>query len=147
MSLVPYALVHAVLWHRLSSPHSLNSLGSSRMLKSTSGTEPSPPPHTRDAAPIKSKVAPWLTASQGIDYHSTVHTVYLCHHREGYHRCTGHCMTINTLYIIITTQVPLHLASLGGHIKKDSLRIVHPFHQIVKFNRMCPSALFHTSRA
>ena len=27
------------------------------MLKSTSGTEPSPPPHTHDAAPIKSKVA------------------------------------------------------------------------------------------
>ena len=46
------------------------------MLKSTSGTEPSLPPHTRDAAPIKSKVAPWLTAWQGIDYHSTARTVY-----------------------------------------------------------------------
>ena len=117
------------------------------MLKSTSGTEPSPLPHTHDAAPIKSKAAPQLTASQGIDYHSMAHTVYLGHHREGHRRRTGHHMTVDTLYVVITTQVLLHLASLGGHIKKDSLRMVCPFCQIVKFNHMHPSTLFHTSRA
>ena len=36
------------------------------MLKSTSGTEPSLLPHTHDAAPVKSKVALQLTASQGM---------------------------------------------------------------------------------
>ena len=79
------------------------------MLKSTSGTEPSPPPHTHDAAPIKSKVAPRLTALQGIDYHSMACTVHSSHHRERHHRRTGHCMIIDTLYIVITAQVPLHL--------------------------------------
>ena len=147
VSLVSYALVHAISWHCLSSPHSLNALGSSCMLKSTSGTEPPPLLHTCDASPVKSKVAPQLTASQGVDYHSTVHTVYLSHHREGHHHRMGHHTVINTLYIVITTLVPLHLASLGGHIKKDSLQIVCPFHRIVKSNRMCPSTLFHTSRA
>ena len=79
------------------------------MLKSTSGTEPSLPLHTRDAAPIKSKVALWLTASQGVDYHSTVHTVYLSHHRGG-HRCRmGHRTIVDTLYVVITAQVPLHM--------------------------------------
>ena len=62
------------------------------MLKSISGTEPSPPPHTRDAAPIKSKVALRLTASQGVDYHSTAHTVYLGHHKEGHCHRMGHHM-------------------------------------------------------
>ena len=95
--------------HRLSLPHSLNALGLGRVLKSTSRTEPSPPLHTRDAAPIRSKVAPQLTALQGVDYRSTVHTVYSSHHREG-HRCrTGHCTSVITLYIVITTQVPLHM--------------------------------------
>ena len=79
------------------------------MLKSTSGTEPPLPPHTRDAAPIKSKVALRLTASQGIDYRSMARTAYLSHHQEG-HRChTGCCTTIDTLYVVITTQVPLHM--------------------------------------
>ena len=115
------------------------------MLKSTSGTEPPPPLHTCDAAPIKSKVAPRLTASQGIDYRSTACTVYLSHHQEG-HRCrTGRHMTIDTLYIVITARVQLHLASLGGHVKKDSLRIIRLFRQIVKFNGTHPSTLFHTS--
>ena len=131
---------NTVLLHRLSSLHSLNALGLGHMLKSTSGTEPSPPPHTHDTSPKKSKVAPQSTASQGIGYHSTARTVYLSHHQEGH--C--HRMSVNTLYIIITTQVLLHLASLGGHIKKDSLRIVHPFRWIVKFNRIRPSMLFHT---
>ena len=88
------------------------------MLKSTSRTEPSPPPHTCDAAPIKSKVAPWLTASQGVDYHSMACTVYLSHHRGGHCCRTGHRTVIDTLYVIITAQVPLHLASLGGHVKR-----------------------------
>ena len=117
------------------------------MLKSTSGTEPSLLLHTRDAAPVKSKVAPQLTALQGVDYHSMACTVYWSHHWEG-HRCrTGHRTIVDTLYVVITTQVPLHLASLGGHIKKDSLRIICPFRWIVKFNRMRSSMLFHTSQA
>ena len=105
-------LVHAISWHRLSLPHSLNALGSSRMLKTTSGTEPSPPPHTRDAAPVKSKVAPQFTASQGVDYHSTAHTVYLSHHREGHRRHMGHRTIVDTLYVVITAQVPLHIFTL-----------------------------------
>ena len=104
-------LVHAILLHRLSSPHSLNVLGLGHMLKSTSGTEPSLLLHTRDAAPVKSKVAPRLTASQSIDYHSMAHTVYSSHHREG-HRCrTGHRMIVEALYIVITARVPLHMAT------------------------------------
>ena len=85
------------------------------MLKSTSGTEPSPPPHTHDATPVKSKVALQLTALQGIDYHSTACTVYLSHYREG-HRCrTGHRTIIDTLYVVITAQVPLHIGSSTSH--------------------------------
>ena len=93
------------------------------MLKSTSRTEPSPVPHTRYAAPVKSKVAPRLTALQGIDYHSMARTVYLSHHREGHRRRTGHRTIIDTLYIIITAQVLLHLASLGGHVKRIVCRL------------------------
>ena len=78
------------------------------MLKSTSGTEPSPLPHTRDVTPVKSKVAPRLTASQGVDYHSMARTVYLSHHRGGHRRRTGHCTVVDTLYVVITAQVPLH---------------------------------------
>ena len=88
------------------------------MLKSTSGTELSLPPHTRDAAPVKTKVALRLTASQGIDYRSTACTVYLSHHRGGHHRCMGHRMVIDTLYIVITARVLLHLAPQGGHVKR-----------------------------
>ena len=79
------------------------------MLKSTSRTEPPLPPHTRDAAPIKSKVALQLTALQGIDYHSMTRTVYLSHHRERDRCHMGHCTIVNTLYIVITTQVLLHM--------------------------------------
>ena len=85
------------------------------MLKTTSGTEPSLPPHTRDAAPIKSKVALRLTASQGVDYHSTACTVYLSHHRGGHRRHTGHRMVVDTLYVVITAQVPLHIF-FGHHL-------------------------------
>ena len=87
------------------------------MLKSTSGTEPSPLPHTCDAAPVKSKVVLQLTALQSIDYHSMACNVYLGHHREEHHHRTGHRTIVDTLYVVITTQVLLHLASLGGHIK------------------------------
>ena len=79
------------------------------MLKSTSGTEPSPPPHTRDATPVKSKVALQLTALQGIDYHSMACTVYLSHHQEEHCHCMGHHMIIDTVYVIITAQVPQHI--------------------------------------
>ena len=79
------------------------------MLKSTSGTEPSLPPHTHDTAPIKSKVAPQLTASQGIDYHSMACTVYLSHRRGGHCHGTGHRTVLDTLYIVITARVPLHM--------------------------------------
>ena len=82
------------------------------MLKSTSGTEPSPLPHTRDASPIKSKVALRITASQGVDYHSMARTVYLSRHWVGHDHRTGHCMVVDTLYVIITTQVPLHIFTL-----------------------------------
>ena len=88
------------------------------MLKVTSGTEPSPLLHTRDAAPIQSKVAPQLTASQGVDYHSMAHTVYLSHHQGGHCHHMGHRMIVDTLYVIITAQVLLHLASLGGQHQK-----------------------------
>ena len=79
------------------------------MLKSTSGTEPSLPPHTHDAAPVKSKVAPRLTALQGIDYHSMARTVYSSHHQEGHCHCMGHHMIVATLYVVITAQVLLHM--------------------------------------
>ena len=100
---------NAILLHCISSPHSLNSLGLGCRLKSTSGTEPSLLPHTCDTAPVKSKVALQLTASQGVDYYSMASTVNLCHHREGNHHCMDCHMSVNTPYIIITAQVPLHI--------------------------------------
>ena len=80
------------------------------MLKSTSGTRTTPPPHTRDAAPIKSKVAPRLTASQGIDYHSMVSTVSTSLHRE--RASPPHGLPHGHLYPIHhnhCTQVLLHI--------------------------------------
>ena len=68
---------NAVSLHHISLPHGLNMLGLGCRLKSTSGREPSPLPHTREATPIKSKVAPQLTASQVVDYYSTAHSVDL----------------------------------------------------------------------
>ena len=88
------------------------------MLKSTSKTGPSLLPHTHDTAPVKSKVAPRLTASQGVDYHSMARTVYLSYHQGGHHHRMGHRTVVDTLYVIITTQVLLHLGSLGGHVKR-----------------------------
>ena len=72
------------------------------MLWSTSGTRTTPPPHTRDAAPIKSKVAPRITAAQGVDYYSTAWTVPASLHREGHHRRTNRRTVVDTLYVVIT---------------------------------------------
>ena len=100
------------------------------MLLSTSGTRTTPLLHTCDAAPVKSKVAPQITAAQGIDYYSMAHIVPMSLHREGHGCHTNHHMVINTLYIIITAPRSRYIwRPLGGHVKKDSLRIVRPFHQ------------------
>ena len=72
------------------------------MLLSTSGTRTTPLPHTRDAAPIKSKVAPWIIAAQGIDYYSMARTVPTSLHREGHHRNMNRRTVIDTLYVVIT---------------------------------------------
>ena len=73
------------------------------MLLSTSGTRTTPLPHTCDAAPIKSKVAPQLTAAQGIDYNSTACTVLTSLHREGHRRHMNCHTVVDTLYVVITT--------------------------------------------
>ena len=89
-----------VLLHHLSSPHSLRGLG--HKLESNSGTEPPPPPLTSDVTPVKCKVAPWLTASQGIDYSNTASTANPSHHQErDRHRMVRHT-SIDTLYVVIT---------------------------------------------
>ena len=72
------------------------------MLLSTSGTRTTRPLHTRDAAPIKSKVALRLTATHGIDYYSLARTVPMSLHQEGHHRRTNRHTVIDTLYIVIT---------------------------------------------
>ena len=72
------------------------------MLLSTSGTRTTLPPHTSDAAPVKSKVAPRITAVQGIDYYTTACTVPTSLHREGHRHHTDHRTVIDTLYIVIT---------------------------------------------
>ena len=80
------------------------------MLLSTSGTRTTPLPHTRDATPIKSKVAPRLTATQGIDYYSTACTVPTSLHREGHHHRTDCRTVVDTLYVVITAlRFPLQL--------------------------------------
>ena len=73
------------------------------MLLSTSGTRTTPLPHTHGAAPIKSKVALQLTAAQGIDYYSTVHTVPMSLRQEGNHHHKDRHMVVDTLYVVITT--------------------------------------------
>ena len=109
---------NTILLHRLSSPHSLNVLGSSCMLKSTSGTEPPPPLHTHDAAPIKSKVAPQLTALQGVDYRSLARTVSSSHHQGGplhgspyerrYPIRHNHCLGPATYVLNLIIQTHMH---------------------------------------
>ena len=72
------------------------------MLLSTSGTRTTPPLHTSDAAPIKSKVAPRITAAQDVDYYSMVHTVPTSLHQEGHCHRMNRCTVIGTLYVVIT---------------------------------------------
>ena len=100
---------NAISLRRISSLHCLNAL--SRRLKSTSGKEPLPLPQTSDATPVKSKVAPQLTASQGVDYHSMASTVKPCDHQEGNHHRMECRMSVDTLYVEITARVPLHILS------------------------------------
>ena len=46
---------------------------------------------------------------QGIDYYSMAHTVNSCHHQEG-NRChTDRRKSVDTPYVVITAQVPLHI--------------------------------------
>ena len=72
------------------------------MLSSTSRTRITPLPHTSDAAPIKSKVAPRITAAQGIDYYSTARTVPTSLHWEGHRRHMNRRTVVGTLYVVIT---------------------------------------------
>ena len=85
------------------------------MLLSTSGTRTTLPPHTSDAAPVKSKVAPQITAAQGIDYYSTSRTVPTSLHREGHHRRMNRCTVISTLYVIITAPRSRYIYTLCHH--------------------------------
>ena len=126
--------------------HSLNALEASRMLLSTSGTRTIPPPHTRDASPVKSKVAPRLTATQGVDYNSTVHTVLTSLHREGYCRCMNRRTVVNTLYIVITVPRSRYIWRPWVGTSKRIVCGSYVHSARVKFNRMRPSALFYTSQ-
>ena len=72
------------------------------MLLSTSGTRTTLPLHTSDAAPIKSKVAPRITAAQGVDYYSKARTVPMSLHWEGHHCRMNRRSVVDTLYVIIT---------------------------------------------
>ena len=64
--------------------------------------------------PIISKVAPWLTASQGIDYRSMASTTSFSHYQDGVHRCMERRICVDTLYVVITAQVSLQMYILGG---------------------------------
>ena len=41
--------------------------------------------------------------------------VYLGHHRGGHCHRTGHRTTVDTLYVVITAQVPLHMHVTSEH--------------------------------
>ena len=127
-------------------PHSLKVLEASRMLLSTSGTRTTPPPHTHDTAPIKSKVAPPLTATQGIDYYSMARTVPTSLHREGHHRRMNRRMVIDTLYVVITVPRFRYIWHPWVGMSKRIVCGSYVHSARVKFNRMRPSMLFHTSR-
>ena len=96
--------------HHLSLLHSLRALG--HKLESNSGTEPRPLPLTSDATPVESKVALQLTALQGIDYHSTASTANPSQYQEGDCCHMVHHMSVDALYITITTQVLLYMSVL-----------------------------------
>ena len=102
-SLVPYALAH----HRIIALHSSSMLD--HMLLSTSGTESPLPPLTRDTTPILHKVAPWLTAFQGVGYSRMACTTCSSHYHRGNCCHMEHRTCIDTLYVIITAQVPPHM--------------------------------------
>ena len=117
------------------------------MLLSTSGTRTTPPPHTRDATPVKRKVAPLLTATQGVDYYSTARTVPTNLHREGHRHRTNRRMVVDTLYVIITAPRSRYIWRPWVGTSKRIVCGSYVRSAGVKFNRMRPSALFHTSRA
>ena len=117
------------------------------MLLSTSRTRTTPPPHTRDATPVKSKVAPQLTATQGIDYYSTVCTVPTNLHWEGHRRHTDRRMVVDTLYVIITAPRSHYIWHPWVGMSKRIVCGSYVCSARVKFNCMCPNVLFHTSRA
>ena len=66
---------------------------------------------TSDVPPLKSRVAPCLTALQDIDYNSMVSTSDNHCHLEGDHCYMDCCMSINTLCIVITAGVLLHIVA------------------------------------
>ena len=117
------------------------------MLLSTSGTRTTPLLHTCDAAPVKSKVAPQITAAQGIDYYSMARTVPMSLHREGHCRHTNRHMVVDTLYVIITTPRSHYIWCPWVGTSKGIVCGSYVRSAGVKFNRMRPSALFQTSRA
>ena len=82
------------------------------LLESNSGTEPPAPPLTSDATPVESKVALQLTALQGIDYSSMASTVNPSQYQERDHHRMVRRTSVDTLYVIITTQVLLHMSVL-----------------------------------
>ena len=117
------------------------------MLLSTSGTRTTPLPHTCDATPIKSKVAPQLTAAQGIDYYSMARTVPTSLHREGHRCCMDRHTVVDTLYIVITAPRSRYIWRPWVGMSKRIVCGSYVRSARVKFNRMRSSALFHTSRA
>ena len=117
------------------------------MLLSTSGIRTTPLPHTHDAAPVKSKVAPQLTAVQGIDYYSTACTVPMSLNWEGHRRCMDCRTVINTLYVVITMPKSHYIWRPWVGMSKRIVCGSYVRSAREKFNHMHPSALFHTSRA
>ena len=95
------------------------------MLLSTSGTTTTLLPHTCDATPIKSKVAPRITATQGIDYYSTARTVPTSLHREGHHHRMNRRTVVNTLYVVITMPRSRYI-----YISVHNLLAIPPGHQL-----------------
>ena len=117
------------------------------MLLSTIGTRTTPPPNTIDAAPIKSKVAPRITAVQGVDYYSMACTVPMSLHREGHHHHTDRHTVVDTLYVVITAPRSCYIWHPWVGTSKRIVCGSYVRSTRVKFNRMHPSALFHTSQA
>ena len=62
---------------------------------------------TRDAAPIISRVASQLTALQGIGYSGMASTTSFNYSQEGDRHRMECCTCVDTLYVVVTAQVPL----------------------------------------